>query len=175
MLKIERQNLIDQDLRKAGYVLVPELSEKLRCSEETVRRDLREMEIAGKLVRTHGGAYLVEKYDKGYPIELRKSYLQHTKERMAAAAVSIIQENDMVMLDSSTTCLTIAEAILALDLTVTLITNSLAICNLFADRNSNGDRRCLPPQNFVLCRPEHGGGAASFLRRQGVYQLPEAQ
>ena len=137
MLKIERQNLIDQDLRKAGYVLVPELSEKLRCSEETVRRDLREMEIAGKLVRTHGGAYLVEKYDKGYPIELRKSYLQHTKERMAAAAVSIIQENDMVMLDSSTTCLTIAEAILALDLTVTLITNSLAICNLFADRNSN--------------------------------------
>ena len=136
MLKIERQNLIDQDLRKAGYVLVPELSEKLRCSEETVRRDLREMEIAGKLVRTHGGAYLVEKYDKGYPIELRKSYLQHTKERMAAAAVSIIQENDMVMLDSST-CLTIAEAILALDLTVTLITNSLAICNLFADRNSN--------------------------------------
>ena len=43
----------------------------------------------------------------------------------------------MVMLDSSTTCLTIAEAILALDLTVTLITNSLAICNLFADRNSN--------------------------------------
>ena len=114
MLKIERQNLIDQDLRKAGYVLVPELSEKLRCSEETVRRDLREMEIAGKLVRTHGGAYLVEKYDKGYPIELRKSYLQHTKERMAAAAVSIIQENDMVMLDSSTTCLTIAEAILAL-------------------------------------------------------------
>jgi len=137
MLKIERQNLIDQELRKAGYVLVPGLSEMLGCSEETVRRDLREMESIGKLVRTHGGAYLVEKYDKGYPIELRKSYLQHTKERMAAAAVSLIQENDMVMLDSSTTCLTIAEAILAMDLTVTLITNSLAICNLFADRNSN--------------------------------------
>ena len=137
MLKIERQNLIDQELQKAGYVLVPGLSEMLCCSEETVRRDLREMESAGKLVRTHGGAYLVEKYDKGYPIELRKSYLQHTKERMAAAAVSLIQENDMVMLDSSTTCMTIAEAILAMDLTITLITNSLAICNLFADRNSN--------------------------------------
>lgn len=137
MLKIERQNQIDQDLQKAGYVLVPELSEKLRCSEETVRRDLREMEILGKLVRTHGGAYLVEKYDKGYPIELRKSYLQHTKLRMAAVAVGEIQENDMVMLDSSTTCLAIAEAILARDMNVTLITNSLAICNLFSDRNSN--------------------------------------
>ena len=137
MLKIERQNLIDQELRKAGYVLVPELSETLNCSEETVRRDLREMETAGKLVRTHGGAYLVEKYDKGYPIELRKSYLPHTKDRMAAVAVREIQENDMIMLDSSTTCLAIAEAILARNLNVTLITNSLAICNLFSEANSN--------------------------------------
>ena len=75
MLKIERQNLIDQEIRKAGYVLVPNLSELLKCSEETIRRDLKEMERTGRLVRTHGGAYLVEKYDKGYPVELRKSYL----------------------------------------------------------------------------------------------------
>ena len=137
MLKIERQNLIDQELRKNGYVLVPELSEMLNCSEETVRRDLSEMETLGKLVRTHGGAYLVEKYDKGYPIELRKSYLQHTKESMAAVAVSEIQENDMVMLDASTTCLAIAVAILQKNLNITLITNSLEICNLFSDVNSN--------------------------------------
>ena len=137
MLKIERQNLIDQELRKAGYVLVPDLSEMLNCSEETVRRDLREMEASGRLVRTHGGAYLVEKYDKGYPIELRKSYMQHTKERMATVAVGEILENDMVMLDSSTTCLAIAEAILMRDMNVTLITNSLAICNMFSERNSN--------------------------------------
>ena len=137
MLKIERQNLIEQELRKAGYVLVPGLSEMLNCSEETVRRDLREMELAGKLTRTHGGAYLVEKYDKGYPIELRKSYLQHTKERMAAVAVREIQQNDMIMLDSSTTCLAIAEMILALELNVTLVTNSLAVCNLFSEENTN--------------------------------------
>ena len=137
MLKIERQNLIDQEIRKAGFVLVPSLSEALNCSEETIRRDLREMEAAGKLVRTHGGAYLVEKYDKGYPIELRKSYMLHTKERMADVAIREIQGNDMVMLDSSTTCLAIAEAILTRQMNVTLITNSLAICNLFSDANTN--------------------------------------
>ena len=137
MLKIERQNLIEQEIRKAGYVLVPDLSEELNCSEETIRRDLREMEAAGKLVRTHGGAYLVEKYDKGYPIELRRSYLQHTKERMAEVAVREIQENDMIMLDSSTTCYAIAEAILAKQLNVTLITNSLAICDLFSTANTD--------------------------------------
>lgn len=136
MLKIERHNLIDQEIRKAGFVLVPGLSELLDCSEETVRRDLKEMEKAGKLVRTHGGAYLVEKYDKGYPMELRKSYLQHTKERLADAAVREIRENDVIMLDASTTCLAIAEAILARELNITLVTNSLAICNLFSGADS---------------------------------------
>ena len=137
MLKIERQNLIDQEIRKAGYVLVPNLSELLKCSEETIRRDLKEMERTGRLVRTHGGAYLVEKYDKGYPVELRKSYLQHTKEKLAEAALSEIQENDMVMLDSSTTCLAVAEALLAKGMNVTLVTNSLLVCNLFTQANSN--------------------------------------
>lgn len=143
MLKIERHNLIDQEIRKAGFVLVPELSERLQCSEETVRRDLKEMEKAGKLVRTHGGAYLVEKYDKGYPIELRKSYLQHTKEKLAEAAVREIRENDVVMLDSSTTCLAIAEAILARELNITLVTNSLAVCNLFSGVNSGVNLVCV--------------------------------
>ena len=137
MLKIERQNLIDQEIRKAGYVLVPSLSSLLKCSEETIRRDLKEMETAGRLVRTHGGAYLVEKYDKGYPVELRKSYLQHTKEKLAEAALQEIQENDLVMLDSSTTCLAVAEALLTRGMNVTLITNSLLICNLFTQTNSN--------------------------------------
>lgn len=137
MLKIERQNLIEQEIRKAGYVLVPALSESLSCSEETIRRDLKEMEKDGRLVRTHGGAYLIEKHDKSYPIELRRSYLQRTKERLAEAAVAEIHENDVVMLDSSTTCLAIAELILNRRLNITLITNSLAICDLFSSVNND--------------------------------------
>ena len=137
MLKVERHNLIDQEIRKAGFVLVPALSEQLLCSEETIRRDLKEMEKAGKLVRTHGGAYLVEKYDKGYPIELRRSYLQKAKDQMADVAISEIRENDVVMLDSSTTCLTLAEKIFQRGMPLTLITNSLAICNLFSSANSD--------------------------------------
>ena len=143
MLKIERHNIIDQEIRKQGFVLVPALSELLDCSEETIRRDLKEMENAGKLVRTHGGAYLVEKYDKGYPIELRKSQLQHTKEKLAETAVSLIHENDVIMLDASTTCLAIAHAILNRGLGVTLITNSLEVCNLLGEANSNISLVCV--------------------------------
>ena len=143
MLKIERHNVIEQEIRKAGFVLVPDMSELLGVSEETVRRDLKEMEKAGKLVRTHGGAYLMEKYDKGYPMELRKSYLQHTKEKLAEGAIREIRENDVVMLDSSTTCLAIAEAILAREMNITLVTNSLAICNLFSGASSSVNLVCV--------------------------------
>ncbi len=143
MLKIERHNIIDQEIRKQGFVLVPGLSELLSCSEETIRRDLKEMEKAGKLLRTHGGAYLVEKYDKGFPIELRKSQLQRTKEKLADAALSLIHENDVIMLDASTTCLAIAGAILTAGMTITLITNSLEVCNLVGDANSGVNLICV--------------------------------
>lgn len=43
-MKIERQNIIDQEINKQGFVLVPAMSEMLKCSEETIRRDLKEME-----------------------------------------------------------------------------------------------------------------------------------
>lgn len=143
MLKIERQNIVEKELKKHGCILVPELSNLLNCSEETVRRDLKEMESAGKLTRTHGGAYLVEKYDKSYPTGLRKAILRDSKEKLAACAIRHIAENEVIMLDSSTTCLVLAEVILQAGLHVTLITNSLAICDLCNDYDADIDLVCL--------------------------------
>ena len=68
MLKLERQLFIEKELHEKGSVLVSELSKVLDCSEETIRRDIKEMEAAGKLNKIHGGAYLPDKYDKGVPI-----------------------------------------------------------------------------------------------------------
>ena len=59
MLKVERQKIIRGELQKQGFVLVPALGNLFNCSEETIRRDLKEMENNGTLVRTHGGAYQV--------------------------------------------------------------------------------------------------------------------
>lgn len=143
MLKIERQTIIEQNLEKQGTVLVPALAELLHCSEETVRRDLKEMEAAGKLARTHGGAYLIEKYDKSYPTNLRKTYLQETKNRMARQAVSHIGKNEVIILDSSTTCYALAEEIVQRDLDLTLITNSLPICSLCDEHGIHINLVCL--------------------------------
>ena len=43
MLKIERFARIEEELKKKGSLEIPSLSQMLGCSEETVRRDLREL------------------------------------------------------------------------------------------------------------------------------------
>ena len=134
-MKIERQNIIDQEINKQGFVLVPAMSEMLKCSEETIRRDLKEMESQGRLMRTHGGAYLIENFDKTYPTNLRKAYYHQTKDCLARRAIEHMQENDIVMLDSSTTCLALAEAMIRSQKMLTVITNSLQICLLCNESN----------------------------------------
>ena len=52
----ERRRMILQELEEKGSVKVHELSRALRCSEVTVRADIRALEQEGELVRTHGGA-----------------------------------------------------------------------------------------------------------------------
>ena len=47
---------IMQILQRDGKVLVSELSKDLQVSEDTIRRDLRELAGAGVLQRVHGGA-----------------------------------------------------------------------------------------------------------------------
>lgn len=130
MLKIDRQNFILNELKTDGSVLISGLSEKLDCHEETIRRDLRELELEGKLKRIHGGAYLPDYSDHSVPIELRTSFFQIEKKEMAKLALPFIAPGDTIMLDSSTTCRQLAETILNSGIPVTLITNSLRICTL---------------------------------------------
>src|SRR5690242_21698511 len=56
MLKEERQQHILKTLRREGKILASELSTALNISEDTIRRDLRELDEAGRLQRVHGGA-----------------------------------------------------------------------------------------------------------------------
>ena len=144
MLKIDRHNKIEEELRSKGSVLIFPLSEKFSCSEETIRRDLNEMEKENKLCRIHGGAYLPETYSKGIPIQLREIYFIKEKELMARHVIeSYIKEKDFLMLDSSSTCLTLAKELLSTDMSLTIITNSLRICNLCNDTPSNIKLKCL--------------------------------
>jgi DeoR/GlpR family transcriptional regulator of sugar metabolism len=58
MLTAERRQLILNILHRDKKVLSSELSAVLKVSEDTIRRDLRELAESGLLQRVHGGALL---------------------------------------------------------------------------------------------------------------------
>ncbi len=144
MLKFDRQHAIEEMLKENGSILVTDVCARLNCSDQTIRRDLQELESKGQIIRVHGGAYLPTSEDKGAPIQLRVLLIPKEKEVIANIAVSnFIDENDVIMMDSSTTCLTMAKAILAKKLPVTIITNSLSIVSLFSNQEQNSSLICI--------------------------------
>lgn len=139
MLKIDRHRFIENELNTFGSILISDMSKKLSCSEETIRRDLRILESQGKLQRIHGGAFLpnTDAEDKSIPFSLRETFISDVKEKLSLyIATELIEENDTVMLDASTTCLSLAKAIIQSNKKITIITNSLRIMDLFRDQTS---------------------------------------
>lgn len=143
MLKIERFSRIEEELKEKGSLDIPTLSQMLECSDETVRRDLRELETLGRLNRIRGGAYLSDKYDKTYASPLRKTLYQKEKSQISRKAIEFVHDRDVVFLDSSTTCLTLAGLLLDSKLSLTIVTNSMLICSLCTEPNSHINLICL--------------------------------
>ena len=56
MLTTQRKQLLLNRLRRDGQIVAKAFSEELGISEDTVRRDLRELAAEGRLQRVHGGA-----------------------------------------------------------------------------------------------------------------------
>lgn len=57
MLKEERQALILNKLHSSGKVVVSRLAVELNVSEDTIRRDLLDLDQKGQVKRVFGGAF----------------------------------------------------------------------------------------------------------------------
>ena len=130
MIKIERHNKILHYLNVNGSLSISKISKELKCSEETVRKDLVELERESKLIRIHGGAYIEDRYDKGFSSNIRETLLKEEKMYISDIALDFVKDRNTLMLDSSTTCIEFAKKILNSKIYVTIITNSLQIANL---------------------------------------------
>ena len=58
MLAIERRNAILEKLQAERRVVVSELSQIYKVSEETIRRDLEKLENDGFVIKSYGGAVM---------------------------------------------------------------------------------------------------------------------
>lgn len=130
MLTAERRQHILATLRRDGKVLASELSAALDVSEDTVRRDLRELAEAGLLHRVHGGALPLSPAGGGYT--RRQSQAPAAKAAIARAAAQLIRPGQVVMLDGGTTTLQVAQYLPA-DLRATILTNSLPLAVALAE------------------------------------------
>lgn len=124
MLKEERQTYLLAELRRAGKLVAHEVSKELEVSEDTIRRDLRELAAAGKLQRVHGGAVL-RSPTTGTFAE-RTTQAPAAKAKLATAAAQFVEDGQVILLDGGTTNLAVAQQ-LSPTLRATVITSSPAI------------------------------------------------
>jgi len=125
MLAITRHEKIIEWLQKQRTVKVAELSERLNVTEKTIREDLEKLERRGLLKRIHGGAILAA--DAGALLPMAENYTRRYEEKkeIAAKALKLIEEGDVIALDAGSTTLEIAKALD--NLPITVITNDLYI------------------------------------------------
>lgn len=129
MLKEERQQIILQTLQKDGKVLAGELSKVFDVSEDTIRRDLRELASAGKLQRVHGGGLPHSPAEGNFNERLHLA--SAAKAAIAQAAVNLIENGQVVIFDGGTTNFQLAQR-LPSTLSATVITNSPIIAATLA-------------------------------------------
>lgn len=124
MLREERHYYILEHLRSEGRVQTLDLSRTLQVSEDTLRRDLRDLAAAGKLQRVHGGA-LLRSPAVGSVAE-RENQAVQPKQALATATARLIQDGQVILIDGGSTNLQVARS-LPRTLQATVATTSPAI------------------------------------------------
>lgn len=129
----ERKAAIVTRARAVGRVEVAELASALEVTPETVRRDLTALERAGLLRRVHGGAIVVDLFGFEPALAVRETVNTEAKGRIAEAAVAQLPEEGAIALDAGSSTYRLAE-LLPADRALTVVTNSLPIASLLANR-----------------------------------------
>ena len=127
MLALERKQKIIERLRQDRKVYVNELSRALDVTEETIRRDLKEIEKQGIAIRSHGGA-LLNDAAQVKPFSERETINHDLKTKIALC----VQE---IMVDASTTTKIVIEHIDNAK-HLTIITNSYTLIDQLSDRSN---------------------------------------
>lgn len=131
LLLRQRQTLIKDRLDASGRVLAVDLAREFGVSEDTIRRDLREMAAAGLCERVYGGALPLA--PGGTTLVRRVGESMDRKRALAAAALPFIRDGMTVFFDASSTNLAIAQAVPA-NAVLTAITNTPTIATELMDR-----------------------------------------
>lgn len=126
MLAAERQSQILLRSLSEGAVRTTGLAKDFGVTEETVRRDLEKLSQAGKLLRIHGGATTSDFAHRDFAHIDREIQQRAEKRSIAACAAGLIQPQETIFLDASSTAFQLAAA-LPETLQIRVVTYSLPV------------------------------------------------
>jgi DeoR/GlpR family transcriptional regulator of sugar metabolism len=124
MLSRQRKQHLLALLRRDGQIVAKELSAQLGLSEDTIRRDLRELAAEGLLQRVHGGALPASPAVADFAG--RQQLVPDEKLAIARAAAGLVQDGQVVFIDGGTTAVQLARA-LGPQLRATCVTHSPSV------------------------------------------------
>jgi DeoR/GlpR family transcriptional regulator of sugar metabolism len=128
MLTAERRRVILGHLERDGKVVASELVGVLGVSEDTVRRDLRELAAGGLVQRVHGGA--LPPAPAAATFAERLAVAPEAKAHLAEAALPLLEGASVIVLDGGTTALELARRLP--DRPCTVLTNAPPVAGALA-------------------------------------------
>jgi DeoR/GlpR family transcriptional regulator of sugar metabolism len=131
MLAQQRNERILRSLRAEGPAAVRALAERLGVSQATIRRDLVQLDRAGRLTRVYGGAMSVADPDE--PFAEVATVRVEEKDSIVARCAELIKDGDTILLDIGTTAHRLAYTLRGRALTV--ITSNLAVYEVLAEES----------------------------------------
>lgn len=135
MFQIERQEKILSYINEKQKVSTKELSDRFEMSAVTIRSDINDLARRGLIVKSHGGALSVQSLISLEIPSVRK-FQQNVegKQEIAALAVELIRDDDVIILDAGSTTLEVAKRIRSNH--VTVITNDLKVSVALAENEN---------------------------------------
>lgn len=124
----DRRDRLAEIIRLSGFSSLLNLVKEVKVSESTVRRDLDYLEQCGLAKRTHGGVFYTGPAPKLPHFDQRQNRQGDKKQQIAAAAASLIQDGETILLDGGSTTYELAQQLVGRPLQV--VTNSFPVATL---------------------------------------------
>ncbi|MDL1912635.1 DeoR/GlpR transcriptional regulator [Chloroflexi bacterium CFX6] len=125
LIPAQRREKIQEYLAVHQIARTADLCQLLDASEATIRRDLEWLEQKGILERTHGGAILNQRMIFEQEYQQRAQHHPEEKKRIGELAASLIEEGDIVFINSGTTATQVLQHMRG-DLRISVFTNNVS-------------------------------------------------
>ena len=134
MFANQRQEKIYELIKEKGNVKVEELVNSFNVSIETIRRDLILLEGQRNIKRVHGGAISISSARRQSRLAERIDENRQKKREISLVACELLQEGDLISIESGSTSLEFIELIKKKFNRLTILTNSLDIAERTRDK-----------------------------------------